>query len=345
MFNNTRFPYMNTQQLNLDWLLKKIKEVLKFMPIDTGNVGDVLQRKETGAEWEPLGAVSLDINGLQTAAAIADDDEIPIYDKSATGNRKATVAAIRAGVSSPVTSVNGQTGAVVLDAADVGLGNVDNAKQYSADNPPPYPVTSVNGQTGAVVIPTGGGGAVDSVNGMTGAVVIGKSDVGLANVDNVKQYSADNPPPYPVTSVNGQTGAVTIPTGGNVDMVFGTPVNLTVTAPTDTSVPAHTLQGQTAGNGKYLRISGIFRVLDSTNNGWKTLTLTGVTVANPPSEVLVKGVAIRFADSGTVYTNDVACNLRVSTAGVITLDVLVQYSYDSSTYGNFIMLPVVVPLA
>ena len=37
-----------------------------------------------------------------------------------------------------------------------------------------------------------------------------KSDVGLGNVDNVKQYSASNPPPYPVTSVNGQIGAVTV---------------------------------------------------------------------------------------------------------------------------------------
>lgn len=37
-----------------------------------------------------------------------------------------------------------------------------------------------------------------------------KSEVGLGNVDNVKQYSANNPPPYPVTSVNGQAGAVSI---------------------------------------------------------------------------------------------------------------------------------------
>lgn len=39
-----------------------------------------------------------------------------------------------------------------------------------------------------------------------------KSDVGLGNVDNVKQYSLTNPPPYPVTSVNGKTGAVTVST-------------------------------------------------------------------------------------------------------------------------------------
>ena len=37
-----------------------------------------------------------------------------------------------------------------------------------------------------------------------------KSDVGLGNVDNVQQYSANNPPPYPVSSVNNQTGAVTL---------------------------------------------------------------------------------------------------------------------------------------
>ena len=50
----------------------------------------------------------------------------------------------------PVTSINGKTGAVTLGKSDVGLGSVDNVKQYSATNPPPYPVTSVNGQTGDV---------------------------------------------------------------------------------------------------------------------------------------------------------------------------------------------------
>lgn len=54
----------------------------------------------------------------------------------------------------PVTSVNSKTGVVTLTKSDLGLGNVDNVKQYSASNPPPYPVTSVNGQTGAVVIDT-----------------------------------------------------------------------------------------------------------------------------------------------------------------------------------------------
>ena len=45
-----------------------------------------------------------------------------------------------------------------------------------------------------------------------------KNEVGLDHVDNVKQYSASNPPPYPVTSVNGYTGAVSL---GMSDLALG----------------------------------------------------------------------------------------------------------------------------
>ena len=55
-----------------------------------------------------------------------------------------------------------------------------------------------------------GGSGVDSVNGKTGDVTLNAADVGLGNVDNIKQYSASNPPPYPVISVNGKTGGVNL---------------------------------------------------------------------------------------------------------------------------------------
>ena len=123
------------QQINLDWILGKIRDMLRFIP-DDGIVGQVLRRTAHGAEWS---------------------------DESASG----------------VSSVNGQTGDVVLDASDVGA----LPDSYTA------PVTSVNGQTGAVSlsIPTdtsdlvndsgfvdaaGAAAAapVQSVNGLTGAV-------------------------------------------------------------------------------------------------------------------------------------------------------------------------------
>ena len=79
----------------------------------------------------------------------------------------------------PVTSVNGKTGAVTLGKSDIGLGNVDNVKQYSASNPPPYPVTRVNGKTGAVTVhevpavtTTDNGKFLRVVNGAWAAVAI-----------------------------------------------------------------------------------------------------------------------------------------------------------------------------
>ena len=91
---------------------------------------------------------------------------------------------------------------ISFSAADVGLGNVANERQYSAENPPPYPVTSVNGQTGAVVVSV----PVQSVNGKTGTVVLDATDVGALPDD----YTP------PVTSVNGQTGAVVIETPSDI---------------------------------------------------------------------------------------------------------------------------------
>lgn len=139
-------PFTTMQELNLDWILTKIKNILRFVP-DDGAVGQILRRTPSGAEWS---------------------------------NEQ--------GGSGAVSSVNGQTGDVVLDASDVGA----LPDTYVA------PVTSVNGMTGDVVI--SGGGAVDSVNGHTGVVVLDAADVGALP----DTYVA------PVTSVNGQTGAVSL---------------------------------------------------------------------------------------------------------------------------------------
>ena len=199
--------------------MEQLHKILQFMPLN-GVAGDVLQRTVDGAAWQPITAVSLDIHGLNSTTPDA-ADELPIYDNDLAGNYKVTVQDIIDMVpAAAVTSVNGQTGAVNLTAADVSalpsstvipdstsdLIN-DSGFVNAAGAAAAAPVQSVNGQTGAVIV---SGGAVDSVNGQTGTVVLSKSDVGLGNVDNAQQYSASNPPPYPVTSVNGQTGAVTV---------------------------------------------------------------------------------------------------------------------------------------
>lgn len=241
-----KFPFFTAQQLNLDWVMQTLKKILAFMPIDKGAVGDVLQRKANGAAWEPLSAVSMDIHGLQTAEAVADDDEIPIYDKTATGNRKATVAAIRAGVSSPVTSVNGKTGVVVLDADDVGA--------LPDDYTPP--VTSVNGQTGAVVIPTGG--AVDSVNGQTGTVVLDAAAVGAL------------PNTQPVADLYYTSGYKSLTTA----------VNPSLDVDNDCAILAGGVKYQTSADKKTIRLCGSLRIECGSNTGWRTFEITGADIAD-----------------------------------------------------------------
>ena len=69
-----------------------------------------------------------------------------------------------------------------------------------------------------------------------------KSEIGLSNVDNVRQYSKDNPPPYPVTTVNGKTGEVKL----SADDVGARPNTWTPSAsdvgalPLDTKIPSST---------------------------------------------------------------------------------------------------------
>ena len=121
--------------------------------------------------------------------------------------------------SAPVTSVNSKTGAVVLGASDVGALPADTV------------IPTVNDATltirrNSVDVGSFTANSANDVN-IDINVPTDKSDIGLGNVDNVKQYSVSNPPPYPVTSVNGETGVVTV-----------------------REVPAVT----TADNGKFLRV-------------------------------------------------------------------------------------------
>ena len=87
-----------------------------------------------------------------------------------------------------------------------------------------------------------------------------KSDVGLGNVDNVQQYSTTNPPPYPVSSVNGQTGAVTLSIPSTAADVGAAPAVTEVTVSTAGDVT------QALDPGKIYHFTGAISSL--------TLTLT-----------------------------------------------------------------------
>lgn len=118
----------------------------------------------------------------------------------------------------PVQSVNGKSGAVELTSSDVGA--LPTSGGTLTGN---LKVGSANIQTNGYIVGTWLQGTTPN-HLTTAATKIAvqdgsgwvyhrtakeiKSDIGLGNVDNVKQYSASNPPPYPVTSVNGKVGTI-----------------------------------------------------------------------------------------------------------------------------------------
>lgn len=93
---------------------------------------------------------------------------------------------------------------------------------YSPDNPPDFAVLSVNGETGAVVLYKEAVVQLPAVDETTWNI-FRKSDgveqgiqfiknqpmQRISGVNRYNVYDQGNPPPYPVASVDGQTGAVT----------------------------------------------------------------------------------------------------------------------------------------
>lgn len=96
-------------------------------------------------------------------------------------------------------------------------------KAYSPDNPPDMAVLSVNGETGEVILYKEANVQLPDVTDTSwnffrladGSAIGIKFNKGLPmervyGSSRFPVYDAGNPPPYPVTSVNGKTGAITI---------------------------------------------------------------------------------------------------------------------------------------
>ena len=150
----TWFPYTNFHELNLDWILKKVKEFGETL----SDFSDRLKKVEDNPSGYELPVASDNVlGGVKAPLKTAEQDPKVYID--ADGYLYAPKS------ESGVDSVNGKHGAVTLTNDDVNAPSksafetLENtvAAAYSPSNIPPYPVTSVNGKTGAVVIPSGGG--------------------------------------------------------------------------------------------------------------------------------------------------------------------------------------------
>ena len=204
-----RFPYTNLHELNLDWILSELKKIESAAVLSVnGQTGDVILYQENGIRFPDVtenqwnirrqietGAAGQKIVGLQfLSGKMQRIDGTGRYDVYDAGNPPAY----------PVESVNGQTGAVVLS----------------------FPVTSVNGQTGEVILYQQAGirypDATDQYWNIRRQIkdsqdnnVIeglqfnaGSAMQRISGANRYTVYDSQNQPPYPVQSVNGETGAV-----------------------------------------------------------------------------------------------------------------------------------------
>ncbi len=182
-----QFPYTNFHELNLDWLIQEVK-----------NYG---------------ASVVLSVNGQTGDVVLYQDPNVRFPD---VDNSNWSIVRTAAGHELGIQFQNGMA-YLRFDGSTERI--------YTTANPPAYPVTSVDGQTGAVqvfpnadtVLP-----AVDNTRTIMRRQIKDANNQDIftgvqAEADALKRlsgtnlytiYDQGNPPPYPVTSVNGSTGAV-----------------------------------------------------------------------------------------------------------------------------------------
>lgn len=197
LFEN--FPYTNLHELNLDWLIKELQRVQSQSVISVnGMTGDVILYENATVQFpnvpEDHWSIIRMADGTDRGIMFGNDNKAYIVH-----------------------------------------GNLMN-EVYAMNNQPPYPVTSVNGQTGDIVLyaqntvrlPDLDDIAIHSWNIFrelnNNFLGIEFNEDGTAclifNTQRYNIYSVNNPPPYPVTSVNGQTGDINLFTDNNGIVAF-----------------------------------------------------------------------------------------------------------------------------
>ena len=197
LFEN--FPYTNLHELNLDWIINELNRIKDTTVLSVnGQTGDVILYQNATVQFpnvpEDHWSIIRLANGTERGILFGNDNKAYIVH-----------------------------------------GNLMN-ELYAQNNQPPYPVTSVNGQTGDVVLYAQNTVRLPELDDITlhnwnifrelnnNFLGIEFNEDGTAslifNTQRYNIYSVNNPPPYPVTSVNGQTGAVTLFTDNNAVVAF-----------------------------------------------------------------------------------------------------------------------------
>lgn len=181
--------------------------------------------KYVGTYSDPKDIVTKDKLEAVASRVSTNEDNIAIAESDIDG-LQTTVGTLQTNVNNVQTALTSKQDKVVGGASTITKDNLTASRALVSNSSGKVDVSSVtstelgylDGVTSNVQTQLNGKQQKITVNGIIqgdgagnlSAAELNPASVGLGNVDNVKQYSATNPPPYPVTSVNGKTGAITI---------------------------------------------------------------------------------------------------------------------------------------
>lgn len=165
------------------------------------------------------------------AAKASEDNAAESAERAEVASQSATTASTSASESATSAAESAESaGGSAADASESARQAAESAERAEEIAGGQFiPITEKGAAGGVATLDNGGKipktqlpedvGAVTSVNGMDGDVNLSKSDVGLGNVANERQYSAQNPQP----SVAGSSGSCTgnAATASDADMLDG----------------------------------------------------------------------------------------------------------------------------
>ena len=280
LFEN--FPYTNLHELNLDWIINELNRIKDTTVLSVnGQTGDVILYENATVQFpnvpEDHWSMIRLANGTERGILFGNDDKAYIVH----GNLMAEL--------------------------------------YGLNNQPPYPVTSVNGQTGDIVLYSENAVRLPNLDDITlhnwnifrelnnNFLGIEFNEDGTAsiifNTTRDRIYTANNPPPYPVTSVNGQTGDVNLYSDNNGVIAFP--------SITDPGITGWIMGRNLNGNPTYIQLNddGTLEITAGANN-FRVYTTndTSADVINVPTDASSDAWGlIRDTSEGSVgilFSND-----------------------------------------
>lgn len=280
LFEN--FPYTNLHELNLDWIINELNRIKESAVLSVnGQTGDVILYENATVQFpnvpEDHWSMIRLANGTERGILFGNDDKAYIVH----GNLMAEL--------------------------------------YGLNNQPPYPVTSVNGQTGDIVLYAEHAVRLPTLDDITlhnwnifrelnnNFLGIEFNEDGTAsiifNTTRDRIYTVNNPPAYPVTSVNGQTGDVNLYSDNNGVIAFP--------AITDSGITGWIMGRNLNGTPAYIQLNddGTLEVTAGVNN-FRVYTTddTSADVINVPTDAASDAWGlIRDTSEGSVgilFSND-----------------------------------------